>query len=146
MEFASVRQQEVYDRIGPWLVELFGEPRVFAKEAYPGFALPWGTAVVHVAAQPWLEDDCYIDVLSWVAVGPEVTPELMQFLLNQNEGFVVGGFGLDDEGDVFFRYAVHGASATREALAQAIQAVGEAADRYDDEIVARWGGTRAADR
>jgi hypothetical protein len=57
----------------------------------------------------------------------------------------VGGFGIDDDGDIFFDHCVLGSACTRNQLHSSISNVTYSADQLDDEIVARWGGRRAVE-
>lgn len=79
-----------------------------------------------------------------VAIGSRVCPELMQFLLNHNAGFMFGAFGLDSKGTVGFSHAILASSMDVQELGASVRAVLETADKYDDMIVARWGGKTMA--
>jgi hypothetical protein len=52
---------------------------------------------------------------------------------------------MEDEGDIRFHVTLLGASCQQNEFKLALTEVLESADRYDDLIVERWGGRRAAD-
>jgi hypothetical protein len=57
-----------------------------------------------------------------------------------------GAFGLDSDNDVFFEHSIVGSTSDKVELKASVMAVVMTADRYDDQISSRWGGTRAVDR
>jgi hypothetical protein len=52
---------------------------------------------------------------------------------------------LDKSGDVTFEHNIVGSTCDKNELKASIMAVVGTADRYDDQIVSRWGGKRASD-
>jgi hypothetical protein len=94
----------------------------------------------------WGEDDAIITTRSWVVTGIELTQELLQYLLRENDTMRFGAFGLDSDNDVFFEHTIVGSTADKHELKASVMAVVMTADRYDDIIAERWGGTRAVDR
>lgn len=79
-----------------------------------------------------------------VAIGSSICPDLMKFLLNHNAGFMFGAFGLDQKGTVGFSHAILASSMDVQELGTSVRTVLEMADKYDDMIVARWGGKTMA--
>lgn len=70
-----------------------------------------------------------------------VTAELTSFLLDKNLEFVFGSFALDvGHGAIWFNHNLLGDHMNPEELEAAISAVVQTADRFDDEIKARFGG------
>jgi len=69
----------------------------------------------------------------------------MQFLLRKNDDMRFGAFGLDRDMDIFFEHTIVGSTCDKEELRATVMAVLQTADKYDDEIVAKWGGERAVD-
>jgi hypothetical protein len=76
----------------------------------------------------------------------ELTPDLMKYLLRCNYDMTLGAFGIDDAGDIFFEHTILGSSCDKSELRASVGAIAFVADKYDDEIVGRWGGERAVDR
>ncbi|GIU80956.1 MAG: YbjN domain-containing protein [Acidobacteria bacterium] len=144
MEFATTAQKNCYEKIAPWLKELFGELAVAHDDA-PIFGVTIGSAIANVIVMPWSQDDATITVVSNVVSDVELTPDLMQYLLNQNVNMRFGGFGADNNGNIFFQHTIVGSTCDKEELKASVIAVAMTADQYDDEIVARWGGRRALD-
>ena len=90
----------------------------------------------------WLENgSTVIRVFAITNLGVTVTAELTQWLLERNLEFVFGAFALDvDKGAIWFNHNLLGGFAAPEELEVTIAAVIETADRFDDEIKARFGG------
>ena len=145
MEFRSAAQKACYEKIAPWMKELFGEFVMMRNDA-PAMAVVIGSAVAQVGVIPWGNDDATINTRAYVVTGAEATSELMHFLLRETDNMRFGGFGLDSDDDVFFEHAIVGSSCDKAELKASVMAVVVTADQYDDKIVARWGGQRALDR
>jgi hypothetical protein len=144
MEFETQPQQEIYQKIEPWMKDLFG---IFynKREDTPYFGVNIGSAFVHVGVQPWGADNVTITSRAYVAVNVEIKPDLMLFLLRENDKMRFGAFGLDDDNDIFFEHTIPGLTCDVEMLKSSILAVGYAVDQYDDQIVSRWGGVPASE-
>lgn len=145
MDFYNQIHAEAYARVKQMLTELYGEMYLVDEEA-PRFGVREGSAVANVFVMPWGEDQAVVDVRAWVVMGAELTPELMKFLLLQNNQFMLGGFGIDDEGDIFLSHSLLANDLDKAELRASINAVKATADHFDDEIQSRWGGQRMADR
>lgn len=146
MEFQSPSQREVYEKVRRWMAELFGTGAVVAPPQAPVLFVRHAEAVGLVAVDPWGQDDATVTVRSYVVSGAPLTPELMRFLLEQNDTMRFGGFGVDGDGDIFFGHSFVGRQCELKELGAAVLAVVTTADEYDDRIRARWGGERAVDR
>lgn len=145
MEFETEAQRECYDTVAPWITELFSGS-VLRNPDKPLLGIIRGSAFAQVGVFPWGDDDAIITTRSYVVTGAELTPELMQFLLQENGGMHFGAFGLDDDRDIFFEHSIVGSTCDRKELESSVIAVLKTADHYDDQIVARWGGKRALDQ
>ena len=145
MEFATEAQKACYERIKPWVHELFG---VFAYERpdFPVFGVAVGSAYSTTGVHPWGDDEATICTRAYVVTDVERTPDLMQYLLQQNGLMRFGAFGMDENGDIFFEHTILGSTCDKDELKASIMAVISVADSTDDEIMARWGGRRAIDR
>ncbi len=91
-------------------------------------------------------DETMITTRAYVVTGAELTPKLARYLLYQNGGMHFGGFGVDDDDDIFFQHSIVGSTCDRKELEASVVAVLRTADEYDDRIVERWGGQRALDQ
>jgi len=145
IQFQTEAHKKIYEKVVAHTKELFGEMARFKEDA-PVFLLDMGSAFVRVAVFPWGEDDAFVNARSWVICGAEMVPELMHFLLRQNDDMRFGAFGLDSDNDIFFEYSVVGSTLDKPELKACVLAVLMTADRFDDQIQQRWGGTRACDR
>lgn len=145
MEFQTSAQQKCYERIAPWMQELFGDSAV-AFEDEPLFIITIGSAVASTRVIPWGDDEALITTRAYVVTNVEITPELSYYLLRANDGIYFGRFALDGEDDVVFEHSLVGSTCDRIELKHSVTTVVRLADDYDDELVARWGGKRALDR
>ncbi|HOD05119.1 MAG TPA: YbjN domain-containing protein, partial [Anaerolineaceae bacterium] len=92
------------------------------------------------------EDDATITTRAYVVTGVELTPDLMHFLLRENDRMRFGAFGVDQDNDIFFEHTIVGSTCDMEELKSSVLAVVYTADQYDDQIIQKWGGQRAVDR
>ena len=145
MDFQSSAQKTCYDRIAPWMDELFGEATV-AFEDEPLFIITIGSAVASTRVVPWGENEALITTRSYVVTDVDATSELTYYLLRANDNILFGRFALDSEDDIVFEHSLVGSTCDRIELKHSVTTVVRLADDYDDEIVARWGGKRALDR
>ncbi len=145
MEFSTPCQKQIYEKITPWMHELFGT-FVHMRDDAPAFAVVVGTALAQVFVVPWGEDNASVTIRSYVVTGAEPTSELMHFLLRENDSMRFGAFGLDRDNDIFFEHTIVGSTVDKEELKASVMAVVITADRYDEKITERWGGQRAIDR
>ena len=145
MEFESTAQKACYQRIVPWMQDIFGDAAV-AFEDEPLFIVTIGSAVASTRVVAWEENDALITTRSFVVTDVNVTPELSYYLLRANNGIHFGRFALDGENDVVFEHSLVGSTCDQLELKHSVTTVIRLADDYDDEIVARWGGQRALER
>ena len=145
MDFYNQIHAEAYAHVKQLMTELYGEMFETAENA-PRFTVREGSTMANVLVMPWGEEFAVVDVRAWVVMGAELTAELMKYLLLENNKFVLGGFGIDDEGDIFFAHSLLANDLDKSELRATINTVKSCADHYDDEIQKRWGGQRMADR
>ncbi len=141
MEFVHEAHEQAYENAKQYLKEAFGEA-VHEFEEFPGFAIPYGSAVAFIRVLPW-QDEAVVCTRSYVVSGVQHTPELMEFLLRANADFVFGAFGFDEDGDVTFEHTILATEMTPAALRDSVLAVLITADEYDDIIAERFGGSPA---
>lgn len=145
MQFKTRAQETTYKKTEQMLRQLFGE-MVHAVQEAPMFVIPSGTTLTHVIVSPWGEKDATITVRAYVTFGSDLAPDLLHFLLRQNDTMRFGAFGIDADGDIFFEHTIVGTTCDKEELRASVMAVAQTADLYDEQIMQKWGGTRAIDR
>jgi hypothetical protein len=145
MEFHSEAHRQCYEKVAKWMVEIFGEQAMASKD-WPKIGLYIGSAITEVYVFPWGDNDAIISSYSFVVTGAELTPDLMRFLLEENERWHFGAFSIDQEGNINYSHNIVGSTCDKEELRASVIAVARLSDDYDDKIVARYGGQRAADR
>ena len=145
MEFASNAQRACYNRIVPWMQDLFGDAAVLFEDE-PLFIVTIGSAVASTRVVSWEENDALVTTRSFVVTDVDITPELSYYLLRENNDIQFGRFALDKENDIVFEHSLVGSTCDQIELKTSVTTVIRLADDYDDEIVARWGGQRALER
>ena len=144
MNFQTEAQQDCYQKVADWLPEICD--RVSNPVANdPIFSLQFGSATVIVEIRPFRQIESIIYIWGYVALEVEVSTELLRFLLKQNDVFRFGGFSMADDGDIRFQVTLLGASCEQNEFKLALAEVLETSDRYDDQIVQKWGGRRTTD-
>jgi hypothetical protein len=145
MEFETAGQQACYEKVAPWMQELFADS-VVPYTLEPVFSVNLGSAIAYTKVSPWDDEDAIIITRSFVVTDIEITPDLTYYLLHLNESLLFGAFGLDADDDIVFEHNLIGSTCAKEALRMSVMSVIRIADEYDDEIVENWGGQRALDR
>jgi hypothetical protein len=143
MEFLSTAQQECYEKIKPWMHELFGS-EVRLLDDMPVFEVTVGSTFAFVQVAPW-QHDATITARAYVVSGSDLKPELLLYLLRENDTMRFGAFGVDEAGDIVFQHAIVGSTCDKNELKATVASVVSIADQYDDRIVEEWGGRRGLD-
>ncbi len=145
MEFETEAQKACYEKVGPWVRELFGKS-ASRRDDRPVIRILQGSAYAQVGVFAWGDSDAIITTRAYVVSGAMLTPEMMYYLLRENEGMPFGAFGVDKDGDILFEHSIVGSTCDKKELEASVIAVLRTADEYDDQIVERWGGQRALDQ
>jgi hypothetical protein len=144
MEFGSRSQEACYRRVTEFLAASFGD-QVWASPQQPYFVLRRGSAAATVDIQDW-DEGSVVKTWSLVVTDLQPTPELYEYLLRLNADQQFGAFALDADNDIVLSHTIIGDTLDPEELRSSVEAIARSADRYDDEIVERFGGLRAKDR
>jgi hypothetical protein len=83
--------------------------------------------------------------LSPVTLGTPITQDLLQFLLTENANMLFGAFGIGPKNEIIYTHTIMATSMDVHELGSSVSSVVNTADKYDDEIVKRWGGKTARD-
>jgi hypothetical protein len=75
-----------------------------------------------------------------VTIGTPIRQDLLEFLLKKNASFMFGGFAVGPKGEILFVHTIMASSVDAAELGASVSAVVNTADKYDEEIVTRWGG------
>jgi Putative bacterial sensory transduction regulator len=144
MDFQSSIQEKHYTKVSGWMRPLFGDIP-WEKLDEPGFGLFMGSAWVELRILPW-KDDTVVNVRSTVVSDITLSVDLLNYLLRENHEMRFGAFSVSKAGDILFEHTIVGSTIDKKELESSVLAVLEIADKYDDEIVGRWGGKRALDK
>ena len=109
MEFESNAQRACYNRIVPWMQDLFGEAAVLFEDE-PLFIVTIGSAVASTRVMSWESNDALVTTRSFVVTDVDITPELSYYLLRENNGIQFGRFALDKENDIVFEHSLVGST------------------------------------
>lgn len=142
MTFDAPSQQATYERVRQWLEQVRYQIELRADE--PVILVRAGSSLVALHIAPWGRNDAAIRIRALVVRGARLEPALTEFLLRENARLELGAFGLDGD-DIVFEHSLVGSSCDLDELVAALAAVSQAADVYDNQIVAKWGGRRALD-
>jgi len=142
MQFKSNAQKDCYEKASAWLNDKF--PGIIGTaEDLPAFFITRGSAILQVAVFPFGNSDSMIQCRAYVVSGVELTPDLLRYLLQLNTQLLFGSFGIDGDGDIILEYTCIGSSADGSSIQTISDLIVASANKYGDEIVARWGGQRA---
>lgn len=145
MEFESDVQKQVYEKVAGYMRDIFGE-QARARPDRPVHLVQLGSTLTHVVVAPWGDDEAVVMVRAYVVYQADLVPELLLFLLKENDSKRFGAFGVDGDGDIFFEHSIVGSTCDKVELKASVMAVVWTADQYDDQIMQRWGGMREVDR
>lgn len=145
MKFQHEAHEAAYEKVRDYLTQLFGESYATHRES-PMFQIEHGSTKANILVMPFGDGRAVVDVRAYVVMGAELTQDLLKYLLRENDAFVLGAFGIDDDDDVFFSHSMVADDLDKAELRASVYAVAATADRYDDEIKRRWGGQRVSDR
>lgn len=145
MQFVTDVQRACFEKVVEYVKEVFGDSASIAEEV-PMVSVVFGSAVTFVSVLPMTDDEAVVATRAVVVAGAQITPDLAVFLLRANASMGFGAFGLWPGGDIVLEHNLLGTTLDKGELRTSIVTITTMADRFDDEIVERWGGERALDR
>jgi len=126
--------------VAKYLKESFGG---FLRDQNDNFILMAGSARVIVAPLDWVEGQTLVKIISPVNKDGEPADELAKYLIAENMSLIFGKFSVEPtERMVFYEHTLLGDFLNRKELEVAVKAIVSTADKYDDEIQARFGGKK----
>ncbi len=144
MQFDNDKQADTYKNVKVYLTEIF-EKDLYHEDESGHFYVSYGSTVIEISVDPYGPEQITVAVMAYCVQGVEVAENLLLGLLELNHTLPFGAFSLVGS-DVFFSYSILGRTLERSNLLNAIAAVANISDDYDDRIVAKFGGERALDR
>lgn len=141
MPFAHPTQRKTNHQLRQMLSELFED--IVEEEGH--FYVRYGSTVLEVGAEPHGDEDAAVVIMSYCVQDAELDDELALGLLELNHSLSFGAFSVVGN-DIFFSHTLFGRTLARDNLLNAVTAVADISDEYDDKIVAKFGGQRALDR
>lgn len=143
MDFEHDAHRQAYEKVGKYLEEFFEEPYRDPDDGH--FYVTYGSTVLEIAVDAYGPEEAIVRIVAYCVQGVDVSENLERGLLETNLDLPIGGFALIDR-DVFLCYSLIGKALGRRSLLDAIAAIANTTDEYDDLIVAKYGGMRALDR
>lgn len=141
IDFSTSAVESLYALVIDDLEEAFGA--IYVSETLPMMVLALEDAEIRLFVAPLGEDTAAVRVVCWIARDiNSFEPALMRYLLEQTGQLPFGRFGIDDDGDIFFDFYVHGEGYSREQLLMAVATVYDSAVRAERHLVLHWGGAR----
>jgi hypothetical protein len=143
MEYEHEAHRETYEKVEKYLARLFEER--FRDPDDGHFYVTYGSTVLEIAVDPYGPEEAIVRLMAYCVQGVSVDENLERGLLETNLDLPIGAFALVDR-DVFLCYSVLGKNTDYRTLLDAIAAVANTSDEYDDLIVAKFGGETAIER
>jgi hypothetical protein len=123
-----------------YLQESFGG---FLRDQNDNFVLQAGSARIVISPLDWIEGQTLVRVVALVNMGGGPVEELSKYLIAENLKLIFGKFSFEPiAGMVFFEHTLLGDFLNRKEIEVAVKAIASTADKYDDELQARFGGKK----
>lgn len=142
MQFKNDSHADTYKNVKTYLTELFDD---LHEDEIGHFYVSYGSTVIEISVEPYGPEEITVAVMAYCVQGVAVDENLLLGLLELNHTLPIGAFSLVGT-DIFFSYSIFGRALERRDLLNAVAAVANISDDYDDRIVAEYGGERALDR
>lgn len=139
MNFVNKVQQTVYENVASWLASTSFDFTVNPDHA--GFTVQFESTGIFISTHSVRESEAYIHLHALVTENSRVDAQLMEFLIRENTDLFCGAFSLDKNNAIWLEYSLLGSSCDRNEFTSALGEIASIADEYDDEIIAKWGGT-----
>lgn len=133
MDFANRAQQHCYEQAQRHLEGAFG-PQVQEHPHEPSFFVATGRVGVRVDVTAVGEDDAVIDVLSWIAQGLPVTPDVGEWLARRAISLGFGALAIDGEDAIILQHSLFAEGANGVVLPRLVALMGTTADAIDAEL------------
>ena len=143
MDYEHKAHQETHLKVGRYLHEFFEKPFEDPDDGH--YYVTYGSTVLEVAVEAYGPEEAIVRLMAYCVQGVDVSENLERGLLETNLDLPVGSFALVDR-DVFVCYTMFGKTTDSRSLLDAIAAVANTSDEYDDLIVAKYGGETALER
>ena len=114
------------------------------------FVFEWGSSAVFIRIIDWGEGDILVNIFSVVVRDIPITGELCEDLLT-TRAKTIGAWSIERDpqnskvGNLMFSTRILGNNLDEDELVKSIQLTGFVADEEDDQLVARYGGSRLLD-
>lgn len=149
----SERQQEIYNKVKSYLCEIFGMVNLKITETEEPFTISGirGTSAWLVSFYPFEKEDLFVTIESWVTTETPIRGELVRWLLDKQANFWLGKFMLYPQkedpfkGNIYLSHTMLGSTLDKKELLIAMDFITSLADKYDEEIVRRFGGMTIKD-
>ncbi len=123
-----------------YLMESFGG---FLKDQNNNYNLQAGSARIMVIPLEWFAGQTLVKIMALVNREATNPAGMGDYLIEENMKLIFGKFSYEPAARmVFFEHTLLGDFLNRKELETAVQAIASTADKYDDEIQAKFGGKK----
>jgi hypothetical protein len=138
----SERVAELRKLIAKYLDELGLK---YLKDQSDDFLVPFGEGVrIHLVPKDFMDDMTVVQIIAPTNIGVTVNADLAMFIATENSHFIFGRLALyPEQAAVGFEESLLGTFLNRAELQVAIAVASNMANKYDDEIMQRFGGHKA---
>ncbi|MEM7052753.1 MAG: hypothetical protein AAF604_24020 [Acidobacteriota bacterium] len=143
MQFEHDVQRETHARVEDYLPDFFEDP--FHDQENGHFYVRYGSTVLEISVDAYGPQEAVVKITSYCVQNAEISAKLTAELLALNHDLAFGAFSMIGR-DVFFSHSIFGRDMNARRLLDAIAAVANVADEYDDLLAAKYGGTTALER
>lgn len=135
--------QQLRDRVQRLLIDQHGSVSI---DRDGDFFVRRGSSVTYVRIMPWGDSSTLVKVWTIMVTGVPLTPDVYRWVAVDGQSYWFGHArvveGEDGTGRIQFEHVLLGDVLDADELHAAVQGVSSSGDELDDDLVARFGGTR----
>ncbi|MEO8286574.1 MAG: hypothetical protein ABI670_09080 [Chloroflexota bacterium] len=144
IEFGSGKQEMCFQRIGSFIKGHYGADAVLSDQE-PQVTIHSGSASTRLYVGVLWEDEAIVLISSTVLRGTKLSTDLLETLLRENERMGgLAGFSINAKDEIVLTASLMG-DCSEKQLTLSIAQVANTADKFDDLIKKKWGGSRASE-
>jgi hypothetical protein len=123
-----------------YLTESFGG---YLKDQNGNYVLQAGSARIMIIPMDWVDGQTLVKIVALVSKDAEPADAVAKFVAEENLKLIFGKFSIEPNARmIFYEHTLLGDFMNRKELEIAVKAIASTADKYDDEIQAKFGGKK----
>lgn len=131
------------EKVQRYLIDQFGSVSIDRDD---DFFVKRGSAVTYVRVQPWGDSSTLVKVWAILTTGVTLTPDVYRWVAVDGQAYYFGHARVVEDGDglgrIQFEHTLLGDVLDADELSATMSGISSSSDDLDDELVARFGGTR----